>query len=99
MGTRKDSDLSGWYSETITKADMIEYYDVSGCYVLRPWSYNIWEIIKGGCDSPSHCVLCGFYRAIQSFTDVTGVCIHVAVDLLYFLFIKFCYDKHSLGLD
>lgn len=25
---------------------MIEYYDVSGCYVLRPWSYAIWEQIK-----------------------------------------------------
>lgn len=24
---------------------MIEYYDVSGCYVLRPWSYSIWEKI------------------------------------------------------
>uniref|UniRef100_A0A8C9R8E1 Bifunctional glutamate/proline--tRNA ligase n=1 Tax=Scleropages formosus TaxID=113540 RepID=A0A8C9R8E1_SCLFO len=30
----------------ITKAEMIEYYDVSGCYVLRPWSYTIWEAIK-----------------------------------------------------
>uniref|UniRef100_A0A4W5L820 Glutamyl-prolyl-tRNA synthetase 1 n=1 Tax=Hucho hucho TaxID=62062 RepID=A0A4W5L820_9TELE len=30
----------------ITKAEMIEYYDVSGCYVLRPWSYSIWESIK-----------------------------------------------------
>lgn len=25
---------------------MIEYYDVSGCYVLRPWSFSIWEAIK-----------------------------------------------------
>lgn len=25
---------------------MIEYYDVSGCYVLRPWSYSIWDAIK-----------------------------------------------------
>ncbi|CAG2214976.1 EPRS [Mytilus edulis] len=25
---------------------MIEYYDVSGCYILRPWSYSIWEAIK-----------------------------------------------------
>ena len=25
---------------------MIEYYDVSGCYILRPWSHNIWEKIK-----------------------------------------------------
>lgn len=22
---------------------MIEYYDVSGCYILRPWAYAIWE--------------------------------------------------------
>jgi len=25
---------------------MIEYYDVSGCYVLRPWSFGIWERIQ-----------------------------------------------------
>lgn len=25
---------------------MIEYYDVSGCYILRPWSYMIWEKIQ-----------------------------------------------------
>lgn len=25
---------------------MIEYYDVSGCYILRPWSYSIWDVIR-----------------------------------------------------
>lgn len=25
---------------------MLEYYDVSGCYILRPWSYAIWEEIQ-----------------------------------------------------
>ena len=25
---------------------MIEYYDVSGCYILRPMAYSIWERIK-----------------------------------------------------
>lgn len=25
---------------------MIEYYDVSGCYILRPWSFAIWEAIQ-----------------------------------------------------
>ena len=25
---------------------MIEYYNVSGCYILRPWAYAIWDIIK-----------------------------------------------------
>lgn len=30
----------------ITKSELIEYYDVSGCYILRPWSFSIWEAIK-----------------------------------------------------
>ena len=34
-------------SQVITKAEMVEYYDVSGCYILRPWSYSIWERIVG----------------------------------------------------
>uniref|UniRef100_A0A0N5A5F5 proline--tRNA ligase n=1 Tax=Parastrongyloides trichosuri TaxID=131310 RepID=A0A0N5A5F5_PARTI len=46
VGVAKDDNYSEWYSEVITKAEMIEYYDVSGCYVLRPWSYAIWEAIQ-----------------------------------------------------
>jgi prolyl-tRNA synthetase len=29
---------------------MIEYYDVSGCYILRPNSFMIWESIQGFLD-------------------------------------------------
>jgi len=43
---KKEENLSEWYSQVITKAEMIEYYNVSGCYILRPWSYAIWEFIK-----------------------------------------------------
>ncbi|XP_071546245.1 bifunctional glutamate/proline--tRNA ligase-like isoform X2 [Panulirus ornatus] len=39
----KSENLPDWYSNVLTKAEMIEYYDVSGCYILRPWSYAIWE--------------------------------------------------------
>ncbi|EDV26695.1 uncharacterized protein TRIADDRAFT_54976 [Trichoplax adhaerens] len=42
----KEENLGEWYSQAITKAEMIEYHDVSGCYILRPWSYAIWEYIK-----------------------------------------------------
>nr|6MN8_A Chain A, Uncharacterized protein [Onchocerca volvulus] len=42
----KDENYSEWYVQVITKAEMIEYYDISGCYVLRPWSYAIWEFIQ-----------------------------------------------------
>lgn len=38
--------MSDWYSQVITKGEMIEYYDVSGCYILRPWSYAVWEAIQ-----------------------------------------------------
>ncbi|XP_044264891.1 bifunctional glutamate/proline--tRNA ligase [Tribolium madens] len=42
----KEENLSDWYSQVITKGEMIEYYDVSGCYIYRPWSFAIWKVIK-----------------------------------------------------
>ncbi|KAI6657571.1 Bifunctional glutamate/proline--tRNA ligase [Oopsacas minuta] len=42
----KEDCFSDWYIDVIRKAEMIEYYDVSGCYILRPWAYSIWERIK-----------------------------------------------------
>lgn len=47
----KYENLSEWYSQVITKSDMIEYYNVSGCYILRPWSYGIWDYIKNFIDA------------------------------------------------
>lgn len=29
---------------------MLAYGDVSGCYILRPWGYGIWEQIMGWFD-------------------------------------------------
>lgn len=46
MEAKKEENLSDWYSQVITKAELIEYYDISGCYILRPGSYAIWEAIK-----------------------------------------------------
>ena len=45
--TNKEENLAEWYSQVITKSEMIEYYDISGCYILRPWAYAIWENIQG----------------------------------------------------
>ncbi|RVE44602.1 hypothetical protein evm_010740 [Chilo suppressalis] len=42
----KDVDLPEWYTQVITKSEMIDYYDISGCYILRPWSYCIWDRIR-----------------------------------------------------
>ena len=47
LEAKKEENFPDWYSQVITKAEMIEYYDVSGCYILRPWSFSIWDKIKG----------------------------------------------------
>ncbi|XP_059696996.1 bifunctional glutamate/proline--tRNA ligase isoform X3 [Haemorhous mexicanus] len=46
LEVKKEENLSEWFSQVITKSEMIEYYDVSGCYILRPWAHAIWEAIK-----------------------------------------------------
>ena len=43
---KKEQDFSEWYSQLLQKAELIEYTDVSGCYILRPRSYAIWEKVK-----------------------------------------------------
>ena len=40
-----------WYREVLTKGELIDYYDVSGCYILRPWSFKIWESVKAFFDT------------------------------------------------
>ena len=32
--------------QVVVNAEMVEYYDISGCYILRPWSMAIWEIMQ-----------------------------------------------------
>ncbi|XP_016020562.2 bifunctional glutamate/proline--tRNA ligase isoform X2 [Rousettus aegyptiacus] len=46
LEAKKEENLAEWYSQVITKSEMIEYYDISGCYILRPWAFSIWEFIK-----------------------------------------------------
>eukprot|EP01090_Pellita_catalonica_P001168 TRINITY_DN10865_c0_g1_i2.p1 TRINITY_DN10865_c0_g1~~TRINITY_DN10865_c0_g1_i2.p1 ORF type:complete len:509 (+),score=121.70 TRINITY_DN10865_c0_g1_i2:44-1570(+) len=43
---KKEEDFSKWYTEVIQKAEMIDYGAIAGCYILRPWSYSIWEQIQ-----------------------------------------------------
>ncbi|KTW27143.1 proline-tRNA ligase [Pneumocystis jirovecii RU7] len=58
---KKNDDFSEWYRQVLIKGDMvsfkritfyflnsylIDYYDISGCYILKPASYYIWEQIQ-----------------------------------------------------
>nr|XP_027205400.1 proline--tRNA ligase, cytoplasmic-like [Dermatophagoides pteronyssinus] len=42
----RSDDLAKWYHEVLTKAELIEYYDVAGCYILRPNIFAVWEFIQ-----------------------------------------------------
>ncbi|KAF6152806.1 hypothetical protein GIB67_004635 [Kingdonia uniflora] len=42
---KKNENFGEWYTEAVVSGEMIEYYDISGCYILRPWTMTIWEIM------------------------------------------------------
>jgi prolyl-tRNA synthetase len=46
ISVTKNDNFSDWYIQMITKGKFIEYTDISGCYVLLPNSYGIWENIQ-----------------------------------------------------
>ncbi len=42
---KKLENFPRWYKDVITKSEMVDEYKISGCYILRPWSFGIWELI------------------------------------------------------
>lgn len=48
---KKSEDFSEWYQQIILKAEMIEYGPVSGCMIIRPYAYSIWENVQKYFDS------------------------------------------------
>lgn len=47
----KKDNFALWYTRVITYSEMIDYYDISGCYILRPWAYSMWESIQRWLDA------------------------------------------------
>jgi prolyl-tRNA synthetase len=43
---KKAEDLSEWYTQVVTKAELADYAPMKGFMVLRPYGYSIWEKIK-----------------------------------------------------
>lgn len=44
--TKKAADLSEWYTQVVTKAELADYGAVKGFIILRPYGYSIWERIQ-----------------------------------------------------
>ena len=47
----KEGNFPEWYSQIVVQSGLIEYYDISGCYILRPPAYGIWENIQNFMDT------------------------------------------------
>lgn len=47
----KEDNFFQWYSDVVIKSELLSYYDVSGCYILRPWAYFMWEQIQAWFDA------------------------------------------------
>lgn len=51
----KEDDFSAWYQQVLTKGDMLDYYDVSGCYILK--ASELAHFCSRIADRPLACVI------------------------------------------
>ncbi|MFJ5712967.1 proline--tRNA ligase [Neobacillus sp. NPDC093127] len=49
--TSMDEDFAQWYTDVVTKADLIDYSSVRGSMIIRPYGYALWDNIKNELDS------------------------------------------------
>jgi prolyl-tRNA synthetase len=44
--TSMEEDFAQWYTDVVTKAELISYTNVKGCMAIKPTGYAIWELIQ-----------------------------------------------------
>jgi prolyl-tRNA synthetase len=47
----RTEDFPQWYTDVILKTDMVDYSDVKGCMVIKPYGYGVWELIQQQMDA------------------------------------------------
>ncbi|MGD6896991.1 proline--tRNA ligase [Bacillus infantis] len=48
--TAMEEDFAQWYTDVVTKADLIDYSSVRGSMIIRPYGYSLWDNIKNELD-------------------------------------------------
>ena len=49
--TPKTQDYNKWYTDIITKAELADYGPVKGTMVIRPYGFEIWDLLKNSFDA------------------------------------------------
>ncbi|RHW38067.1 proline--tRNA ligase [Neobacillus notoginsengisoli] len=48
--TAMEEDFAQWYTDVVTKADLVDYSSVRGSMIIRPYGYALWENIQQALD-------------------------------------------------
>lgn len=56
INKKKETDFHEWYNQIVFNTELLEYYDVSGCYAVLPKAYSMWEKIQKYLDDEFKCV-------------------------------------------
>ncbi len=44
--TDMEADFAQWFTDVCTKAELVDYSGIKGCFIMRPYGYAIWENIQ-----------------------------------------------------
>lgn len=44
--TKRNEDISQWYTDLVLKGGLADYSDVRGCMVIKPYGYALWENMR-----------------------------------------------------
>lgn len=54
-------------------SELISYYDVSGCYILRPWAFSMWEVVQRWFDDNIKKLGVQVSRALSDFAALSDL--------------------------
>lgn len=46
ISVSKESDFHEWYTQIVLRAELLDYYDIRGCFIMRPNGMRIWKSIR-----------------------------------------------------
>lgn len=46
INVKKEENFHEWYTQVILKSELLDYYDIRGCFIMRPSSMFMWSSIR-----------------------------------------------------
>lgn len=46
LAADKETNFPDWYTQVVIRSEMLDYYRINGCYVMRPQSQFVWKCIQ-----------------------------------------------------